>query len=290
MSKVDELWKTYSSNVSAGIFNKFRAADNTSTHKYLPFLLKVWANKKKIGKNFTSETLINLVRSFELYQNYIEVKDIYNPMYQNFDTLKKTVEDAILKHEEKIFDRDAHIRVLWENENLLMLQPLTHKGSLKYGAATRWCTASKTSESTFNRYVKNGFLAYVISKKEVSGNYSKFALFNEETSNPMGGEVSIYNPSDITVNDSTLVSNGWEWDDVMTCITLYRVECAKEFRKRRAKQDINKMVNTIKNIDLSSIQKNIAIAAGQELDSDLVRMANESLSNLITKLNLQLNK
>jgi hypothetical protein len=50
------------------------------------------------------------------------------------------------------------------------------------------------------------------------------------------------------------------------------------------------MVNTIKNIDLSSIQKNIAIAAGQELDSDLVRMANESLSNLITKLNLQLNK
>ena len=290
MSKVDELWKIYNKEVSTSIFQKFNHADKTKTKKYLPYFLKAWADKKKNGETITANKLIELVSNFEQYQNYIDEKDIYNPIYQKVSTLNQVIENAMLTYEEKTFDRDTHIRVLLENDNFIMLQPLTHRGSLKYGASTKWCTASKTSESTFNRYAKSGFLVYVISKKYIFGNYNKFALFNEETSNPMASEIHIYNPSDVTVNDSTLVSNGWDWEDIVTCLSVYRIECAKEFRKRKAKQDVNKMVNTIKSIDLDTIQKNIAIAAGQELDSDLVRMANESLSNLITKLNLQLNK
>lgn len=287
---MNELWATYNKDVSTSVFQKFNHADTTKTKKYLPYFLKMWVEKKKTGESFTTASLIGLVSQFEQYQNFIEIKDIYNPAYQRFSYLSKTVEAAALAYEDKTFDKETHIRVLFENDNLIMLQPLTHRGSLKYGASTKWCTASRTSESTFNRYAKSGFLAYVLSKKQTSGNYCKFALYNEEVNNPMGCDVSIYNTSDITVNDSTLVSNGWEWEDVITCLSVYRIECAKEFRKRKAKQDVTKMVNTIKSIDLGNIQKNIAIAAGQELDSELVRMANESLSNLITKLNLQLNK
>lgn len=291
MSKIDELWSKYKDSVSNNIFIKFDQSDKTQTKKYLPYLVKTWAEKNKTGNKITSASLINLVREFDLYINYIEVKDIYNPMYADVNTLRLIVESAAIKFEEKSFNKDEHIRVLCETNEFLLLQPITHKGSLKYGANTKWCTASKTSESTFTRYSKQGFLAYLISKTEkTQGNLKKVAFYTDETSNPMGCEISIFNAADLTVNDSSLTSNGWEWEDVLKAISVYRFEAAKSFRQKRAKNDVNKTLSAIKGIDLDTLQKNIMIASGGVINNELLENAQETLSNLISKLNLELKK
>ena len=291
MSKTEELWNKYKENVSNNIFIKFDSADKTPTKKYLPYLVKTWAEKNKTGNKITSLLLIDLVRQFEIYINYIEVKDIYNPIYSDVNTLRSVIDAAVIKFEEKTFNRDEHIRVILETDNFLLLQPITHKGSLKYGANTKWCTASKNSESTFTRYSKQGFLAYLISKSEKpQGNLRKVAFYTDETSNPMGCEVAIYNAVDTTVTDSTLTNNGWEWEDVIKVLSIYRFEASKAFRQKRAKTDVNKTLTNLKSIDLEELQKNIMIAAGGTINNELLENAQETLSKLIGKLNLELNK
>ena len=101
MSKIDELWSKYKDNVSNNIFIKFDQSDRTPTKKYLPYLVKTWAEKNKTGNKITSLSLIDLVRQFDLYINYIEVKDIYNPIYSDVNTLRSVVDAAVIKFEEK---------------------------------------------------------------------------------------------------------------------------------------------------------------------------------------------
>lgn len=291
MSKTSELWSKYKDTVSNNIFIKFDQADKTQTKKYLPYLLKIWSEKYKTGNKITSPALIDLVKQFDLYINYIEVKDIYNPMYSDVNTLKSVIDEAAIRYEERTFNREEHIKVLLETDTFLLLQPITHKGSLKYGANTKWCTASKTSESTFTRYSKQGFLAYLISKTDrPQGNLKKVAFYTDEASNPMGCEVSIYNAADTTVTDSSLTNNGWDWEDIIRALSVYRFEAAKVFRQRRAKNDVNKTLSTLKSLDLEMLQKNMMIAAGGTINNELLENAQETLSKLIGKLNLELNK
>lgn len=82
----------------------------------------------------------------------------------DWDTLSKTVENAIQAKLDSEFNRNEHIRVLYEDANYLFLEPITHIGSQKYGANTRWCTTMRNESGTFKRYVNNGYLAYLIKR------------------------------------------------------------------------------------------------------------------------------
>lgn len=289
MSKVDDIYEKYRDNITISIFNKFKQADQTPTKKYLPYFTKIWAEKHKNGNKVTSQSLIDVVKNFDIYSSYIEEKDIYNPIYNNVEFLRNVVENAAMKCEEKSFNKDEHIKVLLDTERFLLLQPKTHKGSLKYGATTKWCTASKTNESTFNRYVKNGFLCYLISKtNKTVGNYKKIAFYTDDLNNALSCDIQVYNAADVTVQDSTLIENGWEWEDLVKSLSYYRIETAKTFRQRKAKNEITKTLNVLKNLDLESLHKNISIIGESNLQKDLVENAQETLTNFISHINLEI--
>lgn len=292
MSKVDDIYEKYRDNITVSIFNKFNQADQTSTKKYLPFFVKIWAEKHKTGNKITSQSLIDVVRNFEIYSPYIEhngLKDIYNPVYNDIEFLRSVVENASMKCEEKSFNKEEHIKILLETEKFLLLQPKTHKGSLKYGATTKWCTASKTSEGTFNRYVKNGFLSYLISKTDKTvGNYKKIALYTDDTNNAMSCDIQVYNAADVIVQDSTLIENGWDWEDLVKFFSYYRMEAAKTFRQKKAKNEIAKTLNVLKNLDLDSLNKNISIIGETSIQKDLIENAQETLTNFISQINSEI--
>jgi hypothetical protein len=80
---------------------------------------------------------------------------------------------------------------LYETDEWLVVKPLSYQASLKYGASTKWCTASKDNAEYYFRYSKQGILIYSINKK--TGN--KVAGFKsvDENSEP---ETSFWNITD----------------------------------------------------------------------------------------------
>lgn len=55
---------------------------------------------------------------------------------------------------------------LYEDKEWLVVVPLTHKAACKYGANTKWCTASRNDDSDFAYYTGKGKLYIVINKKD----------------------------------------------------------------------------------------------------------------------------
>lgn len=82
--------------------------------------------------------------------------------YTNFSEISKQVEIAQIKVDAK--ELETQVVKVYENEEWLVLRPLTHKSSCKYGANTKWCTAGNGDGSTFRRYAKDGILIYCINK------------------------------------------------------------------------------------------------------------------------------
>jgi len=51
---------------------------------------------------------------------------------------------------------------LWRDSDFVLIVPLTHNASQKYGFGTKWCTSSKKSESDFIKHTELGLLAYIV--------------------------------------------------------------------------------------------------------------------------------
>ena len=99
-------------------------------------------------------------------------KDIFSYTSNDLFRIRNFLEKNKSKSElEKEIKKDA--KKIYEDENILVVQPMTLKSSCYYGAETRWCTTS-TSSDEFDRHFKNGNLYYFIKKGVPDG---KWALF-----------------------------------------------------------------------------------------------------------------
>lgn len=284
MARIDELQNKYH-KVNKMMAKKFFEADITPTKKFLEYYFKVWHNKEGMRNTFTSRELIETVQSFDKLNHLAQNKDIYNPFYFEFSNLKHVVDGIKMEYEDKSFDKEKNIRVLIENEKFLFLEPLTYEGSKKYGANTRWCTAARNAESTFNRYKSNGFLAYVVRKGEtqISDNYKKFALYSDDT-NTLNSEVLIYLSSDTTSGANQLETQGWEYENLFEIFTTFRLEANKKFRRKKATKDVDHILNTIKKIDLNYLQNCVNLLSNESIDDTVIGKAEKVLKDLIENI------
>lgn len=69
---------------------------------------------------------------------------------------------------------------LFETDDFMLVIPLTHTASCKYGANTKWCVTQKDDDDMFNRHYKLAGLGFLIVKnpemQEQLGN-EKFAFY-----------------------------------------------------------------------------------------------------------------
>lgn len=258
MSKVEELRVKYS-KITEVTFRKLVEADETPTKKYLEYLLKMWDNRRLNAVPPTSQSLIDVVKKFDTLLPYIENKDIYSSIYHNFRNLRNVVENAEEKRDEKTFQKEDHAIFYKETDNYIMLQPKTHRGSMKYGAGTRWCTAGRTNASLFKTYTDTGLLVYVIKKVPTSNsNYNKIALYMKYGEDALGGHIEVFMANDSQTRPGTLINNGWDELDVFEIMTMYRRVFLTTKKDKKIRENIESFIKTLNGIKFETLINNLS--------------------------------
>jgi hypothetical protein len=285
MSKVDDLRNKYKS-VSNSSFSKFEEADFTPTKKYLDFMLKTWEDRKTEGPYRTTGSVIDAVNKFHNLIPYIENKDIYSKEYYgNFGKLIDVIGVAEVVREEKSFNKEEHINVLLETSEFLLLQPKTHKGSIKYGANTKWCTTTKNNESIFNRYTRDGFLGYLIDKTETkTGEYKKVALYLEYNSGGINDNVKLYDVKDKYATEDDLIQSGWDIEKLFEIITMFRYHFIKSKENKKSKDFVNVFVNTLNKLDFNKFEVHMN-KIDNECDLSYIKGAQSKIESFLESLN-----
>jgi hypothetical protein len=286
MSKIEDLRKKYP-DVTTSTFTKFLSADTTPTKKYLDFMLKTWEDRKIDASYRTTGNIIKYVDKFNQLLPYIANKDIYSKdYYGNFTKLIATIEKAEETREDKSFVKEDHINVVFESDKILLIQPLTHRGSIKYGANTKWCTTAKNNQTIFKNYTKEGLLFYLIDKTETkSKDYEKIALYLEFKSKGLNDNIRIYDVKDNCPNEETLVSNGgWDIDELFEVFTTFRYYFIRAKEYNKSKDFVNNFINTINKLDFTKLESQLNRLEKYN-DLSYIQEAKESLELFTESLN-----
>jgi hypothetical protein len=124
---------------------------------------KVWVIQNLIGMVPYSLREDNNLRKFIEYneRGLIDNKDLTS--YKSVEDVLRQISIAEVRLLNKELIKQVH--KMYEDDEWLVLRPLTRESSVKYGAGTKWCTASTNEEYQFYRYTSRGILIYTINKK-----------------------------------------------------------------------------------------------------------------------------
>lgn len=167
--------------------------------KYIETLLRIIKNEKKFKtnvkeiksflindlqidndklNNISDEHLLFFNTFFEFMAGIDEIKNYkkfieYNERglienndlstYKSFNQILNNISIAEIKDYEK--ELKGQIIKIFEDDEWIIIKPLSYESSKKYGSNTKWCTASSQTSDYFNNYTKNGILIYIINKK-----------------------------------------------------------------------------------------------------------------------------
>ena len=157
-------------------FNKQMKNDWYSKRRYATDLIDAGFKKENIDK-ISDQTLVAIhnilddvhdavledVNKFiELNERgLIENKDVTS--YKTLEELQGALSVAELKMMSK--DLEKFVIKLYDENDWLVVKPLTYESSCKYGAGTKWCTASTSEEYQYHNYTRRGILIYAMNRK-----------------------------------------------------------------------------------------------------------------------------
>ena len=147
--------------------------------------------------NFCKFRILDVLTSREEIKTMMEFMDNYERKLINVDLGQiKNIEDverqlSLSKIKDIEKEGSNNVKIEYRDDEWLILRPLTFLSSLKYGAGTRWCTASRNSPDHFYSYAKNGILAYCINLK----NGNKYGYF-KSLKNEIDGDNEYIAPTD----------------------------------------------------------------------------------------------
>jgi hypothetical protein len=222
-------------------------------------MIKTWVNKPPLTFNLSTSIIVTVVKKFDTLLPYIENKDIYHKDYADFSLLIRVIENAETLKDEKTFIREDHVNVLAESDRYILIQPVTHRGSLKYGAGTKWCTASKNSPEVFDRYNKKGYLAYLIDKTNTVAKLgSKIAFYLEYTKCPINGTIDIFNTIDSNITSHTVKTYSWSESDLFDIVTIFRYYYLKMKNIKKDKDVVDGFVDTLTRLNFEQFEKSLS--------------------------------
>lgn len=220
MSRIKDLKTNPDNNLNIVDVLQMICPDGKS--KYVELLLRLTKNTKNIDRfideikqnlkenldltdeamnNFTPFQLLMAYRFLEqsfnfsdlkLYQKFCEYNErglISNndlSRFSSFEDIMTSTGMAEMRANEK--DLEKQIKVIYSDDEWVVLRPLTYHSSLKYGSSTKWCTASESNPDYFLRYVKRGILLYMINKvnglkvacfKSLDNSEPEFSFWNQ---------------------------------------------------------------------------------------------------------------
>jgi len=139
-----------------------------------------------IDSFFNVQDLVNFKKFCDYNErNLIEQNDLSK--YKSYEDIINAVSVADMKVETK--DMENQIIKVFEDDEWLLLRPLTYLASKKYGSNTKWCTTQSNNSEYFIKYSSKGVLIYCINKKtgyKVASFYSldkndqEFSFWNQK--------------------------------------------------------------------------------------------------------------
>lgn len=152
------------------------SASINPNHKYLDWITKNWSPTDVEGDEIIHnlKEILLAVSKFDTQNQRLKVKDLnqYRDIDQLFDVLQKLGQTA-----RRTVEISDEVDRIYEDNRFVVVVPKTHKSSCYYGAGTKWCTASKDTDSHFSNYKSGGELYYIIDKTlPTSSPYYKVAL------------------------------------------------------------------------------------------------------------------
>ena len=197
MSRIKELKTSEENNLN--LIEIFSLLCPEGKSKYVETLLRIMKNTKNYNQyaNDVKQELSNNldlplekfdgIRSLHLLVHYYFLQSTFNfgdlrtfkkfcelnernlivendlSRYNSFDQILASVSLADLKIQDK--ETEKQIIKVFEDDEWLLVRPLTFLSSKKYGANTKWCTTSENNSEYFFKYVGKGILIYSINKK-----------------------------------------------------------------------------------------------------------------------------
>jgi hypothetical protein len=201
----DSLGKSKYTEMAINLIKHKILENNESRHKDLIYELQdeLGFDEEYLNSLTYMElsNIIHLISNYFGYSNFKLIKEFIDlnekklienndlTTYKTFNELELQISLSNLKSIDN--EMTKQVQKLYETDEWLVVKPLSYQASLKYGASTKWCTASKDNAEYYFRYSKQGILIYSINKK--TGN--KVAGFKsvDENSEP---ETSFWNITD----------------------------------------------------------------------------------------------
>jgi len=163
-----------------------------TNYKYADFILDRLVKFYNLTPGTTHiQDAIDDVKEFDRIGKNLEKKDINQ--YQSLGELSMELKDYTSKSQERKAESDA--KKIYEDSRVLIVRPLSHKASCKYGAGTKWCTTEK-SPGYFDKYTSKGQALYYIIMKEfdITNKFYKIALHKVQS-----GQETWYDAEDIVM-------------------------------------------------------------------------------------------
>jgi len=145
-------------------------------------------------KSKYTETLLRLMKNTKSLKEHVE--EIKTVLIKNFPFIEKSDLDKFNDIQLLLVYRFIDSFLIYEDGEWLLLRPLTHYASMKYGSNTKWCTTTENSPEYFHKYTKRGVLIYCINKKT---GYKVASFYSLDKNEP---EFSYWNQKDTRI-DST---------------------------------------------------------------------------------------
>jgi glutaredoxin-related protein len=163
MSRLDRL-KEQHKDLNVNLIDLLATADPSGTYKYLPFLIKVFkstfATNGDILRHLVGQDNIASLVKFEEHLKANRIKNNDIGLYTNF----KQIKDANREADEvvRLKELEKQVKKIHEDNEWLILIPLSYESARMYGANTKWCI---TQEEYWRKYKINYKIIYIISKQ-----------------------------------------------------------------------------------------------------------------------------
>jgi hypothetical protein len=211
MSRIDKL-KEQHPELNITVIDMLAKVDPTDSYKYTEFLIKELKQSIKddgiidIALNLGIELIGNdnvvTLNEFEQHvkANRVQNKDI--SQYKSFEEIKEQVRIAeeIVRQKEL----EKQVEKLFEDDEYLVLIPLTKESNQTYGSKTKWCTTMDYN-GYWEKYSENYKFIFVLNKQTGE----KIAISKGIYANE-GVKVWDQRDNDISIFDTGLPSNIYE--------------------------------------------------------------------------------
>ena len=146
-------------DIKISLTNEFDFITKEDLEKYTPIQLMV---VHRFIDSFFNYSDLKSFRRFCEYNERGLITQNDLTRYKTFDDLLLQLSIADMKVETKNLENEV-IKV-YEDEEWLLVRPLTYLSSKKYGSNTKWCTTSEGNPEYFIKYSSKGVLIYCINK------------------------------------------------------------------------------------------------------------------------------